>query len=313
MSEFNMPEGAHDKQHETGTWDDECEAMTEAEQEEHERNFGSDGPPVHHCTDCHELIGAQHSPSCHRQGLVTEASVYVAQVSSKAEGSNSTDLSSEVKSTAGPWSVGETTTQWSRCETKIHAGKGPNRGNAFCIVSGGGPSAIHSDAASVEANARLIASAPELRGLLEEVTGVIVAGYTALFPNFAFVDPPSAVERMTMEILNLRGRVEDDGEEREALAKAFDGIIGSELVARRERQDAQWGGPQHDDEHDRRDWPTYMEKFMLRADADAEAGLFESYESNMVDIAALAIAAILSSRRKRQCPTWEAKETEHGR
>ena len=72
----------------------------------------------------------------------------------------------------------------------------------------------HSDAASVEANARLIASAPELHGLLEEVTGVIVAGYTALFPNFAFVDPPSAVERMTMEILNLRGRVEDDGEER---------------------------------------------------------------------------------------------------
>ena len=81
----------------------------------------------------------------------------------------------------------------------------------------------------------------------------------------------------------------------------FDGILGGELVARRERQDAQRGCPQHDDEHDRRDWPTYMEKFMLRADADAEAGLFESYESNMVDIAALAIAAILSSRRKRQC------------
>ena len=264
MEEFNMPEGAHDNQHETGHIEDrpECQTCKDSPTPGWMQMPGHDGDP---CPDCN-------------YGGPTK-----------------------VKSTLGPWSVGETTTQWSRCETKIHAGKGPNRGNAFCIVSGGGPSAIHSDAASVEANARLIASAPELRRLLEEVTGVIVAGYTALFPNFAFVDPPSAVERMTMEILNLRGRVEDDGEERESLAKAFDGIIGSELVARRERQDTQWGGAQHDDGHDRRDWPTYIEKFILRADADAEYGLFESYESNMVDIAALAIAAILSSRRKRQC------------
>ena len=28
------------------------------------------------CTDCHQLAGAQHKPSCHRQGIVTTASDY---------------------------------------------------------------------------------------------------------------------------------------------------------------------------------------------------------------------------------------------
>lgn len=37
--------------------------------------------PTPFCTDCHKPVGSQHRPSCHRQGLVTSASVYVRPVS----------------------------------------------------------------------------------------------------------------------------------------------------------------------------------------------------------------------------------------
>lgn len=78
MPEYNMPAGARDEQHNTGYLEDEDSGFhTQAEFEEHESQFGSDGPPIPHCTDCHEPAGKQHRPSCHRQGLVTEASVYI--------------------------------------------------------------------------------------------------------------------------------------------------------------------------------------------------------------------------------------------
>lgn len=70
--------------------------------------------------------------------------------------------------TPGPWSVGHT--RKSRTdpafgpfhETPVHVGSYENRGNALAVVYLGGDGALRSDVESVEANARLIAAAPDV-------------------------------------------------------------------------------------------------------------------------------------------------------
>jgi hypothetical protein len=72
----------------------------------------------------------------------------------------------------------------------------------------------------------------------------------------------------------------------------------------RKRQDEMWGGPTHDDEHVRRRWLDdiiigwFIRKARGFSHLDSDALKFEE---NMVKVAALAVAAIQSSRRKRQC------------
>ncbi len=70
------------------------------------------------------------------------------------------------KFTPGPWSVGHSRKQMyggmERWETPVHVGVGSLRGNALAIVYNGAGGAIHADRDSVEANARLIAAAPDL-------------------------------------------------------------------------------------------------------------------------------------------------------
>jgi hypothetical protein len=72
------------------------------------------------------------------------------------------------KHSPGPWCVGHVRPQrvhpslgpmW---EAPIHVGTKDNPGNCHTIVSQGGPGALHSTQAAVEANARLIAAAPDL-------------------------------------------------------------------------------------------------------------------------------------------------------
>jgi hypothetical protein len=75
--------------------------------------------------------------------------------------------------------------------------------------------------------------------------------------------------------------------------------IAAEVRERRAEQDKQWGGPKHDDEHFPADWVRYIRKAARQAmtrEAPQEAEGFEDY---MLDVAALAVAAIESSRRKR--------------
>ena len=77
--------------------------------------------------------------------------------------------------------------------------------------------------------------------------------------------------------------------------------IWAEVFRRREAQDAQWGGPAHDDTHARSEWCGFIRKFLYRAEnagPNAEPG-WGFFESSMTHVAALAIAAIQSSRRKR--------------
>jgi quinol monooxygenase YgiN len=72
--------------------------------------------------------------------------------------------------------------------------------------------------------------------------------------------------------------------------------VYKDIIDERVRQDKQWGGADHDDEHLPRDWTMFIEQYTSEAwdkhdDPDA-------YRKAMVKVAALAIAAIESTDRK---------------
>lgn len=62
----------------------------------------------------------------------------------------------------------------------------------------------------------------------------------------------------------------------------------------RAKQDMQWGGPAHDDQHDTRDWIAYIRKQLNFA----ELSTAEGFRERMMKVAALAVAALESQARK---------------
>ena len=70
-----------------------------------------------------------------------------------------------------------------------------------------------------------------------------------------------------------------------------------ELLERRKEQDAQWGGAEHDDTHSASDWRDYIEKQLNDAD---NAIAFAAWRDRMVDVGALAMAAIEWADRKTE-------------
>jgi hypothetical protein len=72
--------------------------------------------------------------------------------------------------------------------------------------------------------------------------------------------------------------------------------IIAKVLRRRQEQDEQWGGPQHDDEHHWADWVNFITKCANRSQNTLS---HVEFERCMVDVAALAFAAIESSERKR--------------
>ena len=85
------------------------------------------------------------------------------------------------------------------------------------------------------------------------------------------------------------------------------GRVIRELCNRMTEQENQWGGDAHDDTHHPLEWLGFMRKFQERA-ASAYSIMNTLptnfvYEDNMLDIAALAVKAILSSRRKARQST----------
>ena len=83
---------------------------------------------------------------------------------------------------------------------------------------------------------------------------------------------------------------------RDELQFRFDAILGSEITARRKKQDDIWGGPEHDDAHKPDDWIRFLEDYVRRTRYCEDD---ETCEHFMFDVIALAVAAIRSSRRKR--------------
>lgn len=82
--------------------------------------------------------------------------------------------------------------------------------------------------------------------------------------------------------------------------------VFKQIAVERERQDRQWGGHDHDDEHERPHWLNFIDEHKARAkkaisrqtgQREARPDLDE-YRKQLVEIAALAIAAIESHDRK---------------
>jgi len=71
-----------------------------------------------------------------------------------------------------------------------------------------------------------------------------------------------------------------------------------EVAAERDNQDAQWGGPEHDDQHDVPDWLGFIAHQVQKAsDARRAPGWKEAERRGLVKIAALAVAALESIGR----------------
>jgi len=82
----------------------------------------------------------------------------------------------------------------------------------------------------------------------------------------------------------------------EPLSRFAHGLVGLpvliEVCIERVRQDAKHGGPAHDDTHSRKDWTGFIEERLSGLpDKDPD------YRVNMIEIAALAIAAVESRDR----------------
>ena len=69
------------------------------------------------------------------------------------------------------------------------------------------------------------------------------------------------------------------------------------ICEERERQDRQWGGPAHDDQHHRRDWIAFIVRFLGKAERHADELAVDGYQAAMISVAALAMAAIESVDR----------------
>lgn len=69
----------------------------------------------------------------------------------------------------------------------------------------------------------------------------------------------------------------------------------AEVAEERDRQDAKWGGPTHDDTHSPADFCSFIREHEARAEA-ALKGLpireFDDYRRQMLRVAALAVAAL---------------------
>lgn len=73
-------------------------------------------------------------------------------------------------------------------------------------------------------------------------------------------------------------------------------VICEQLVEERRVQDRQWGGPDHDDDHTRKEWLGFVEEHATRArkaiGRRREAIDLDEYRRRLVVIAALSVAAI---------------------
>lgn len=74
-------------------------------------------------------------------------------------------------------------------------------------------------------------------------------------------------------------------------------LVHAQIDEERERQDIEWGGPDHDDRHSYVDWATFIRKQLDAADVDHLRDDPIATRERFLKIAALAFAAIESIDR----------------
>lgn len=74
------------------------------------------------------------------------------------------------------------------------------------------------------------------------------------------------------------------------------------ILEERKRQDEEWGGPSHDDQHSALDWPGFIRKQLNRLFEEYMNGdwTYKDYDTRMAKIGALVVAGLESQYRIRR-------------
>ena len=126
-------------------------------------------------------------------------------------------------------------------------------------------------------------------------------------PDYSTQDPKEVREAVwAWEEERLQKRLRDL-ESLEGTARVL-----SDVEEERDRQNQRWGGNAHDDLHGPRDWAAFIIEHLGKALDAAEGGEADRYRRRMVEVAALAAAAVEVVDRARPVPAG-ARETDPGR
>jgi hypothetical protein len=138
---------------------------------------------------------------------------------------------------------------------------------------------------------------------------VVSAHVRALPDNWEFIDPLTSLDLLCAEIITAHKERDAANASEAQLARMageyerlYREILGPMLTRCRIAQDAEHGGPKHDDTHTPAEWAEFVRKFAGRAEYQGQyqdnAEAVARYQAAMIDVAGLAISAVLSSQRK---------------
>lgn len=88
----------------------------------------------------------------------------------------------------------------------------------------------------------------------------------------------------------------------------------TEIMCKRQEQDRRWGGPEHDDTHSYQEWAGFIDKQMTQLYSKEDPDEMWNFRERMLDVAALAVAAIEAYDRHQikekaeQASEMESKE-----
>lgn len=85
--------------------------------------------------------------------------------------------------------------------------------------------------------------------------------------------------------------------ERKLIQSPKQEVLG-EVYRERSRQDLKWGGPEHDDTHSTQDFCRWIKNYASWADQMADANSMDKARRRLINVAALAVAAVESLDRK---------------
>ena len=71
-----------------------------------------------------------------------------------------------------------------------------------------------------------------------------------------------------------------------------------EVANERQRQDEKWGGPSHDDFHSLHVWPRWIKNYASWADQMLDMRSYGKMRNRLIQIAAMAVAAVESLDRQ---------------
>lgn len=97
---------------------------------------------------------------------------------------------------------------------------------------------------------------------------------------------------MVGEMRKLKSSVPEISDSSDHIADANKMVAISDLIAERQRQNEKWGGPHHDDQHQPGFWTQLIQDYAGWARVMAGMDSPEKYRKRMVQVAALAVAAI---------------------